>query len=693
MKFEERLAELINEADVPDELSPQNIALMLKEKSAQSRKNAEHRNIKSAQNVSAQRRTIVMRTAIATAACAVFAVGMWAYNDNRANQEQLEAPISYEATSPDSYDALFKIYTGITLNEDDASNLDSDKTIDETSVSDTESTGQPITTDPEKETAVNDSSAYGFIDYGEGNISDADAVKSDENYIYCLKGSTLYVISKETMEVVSEIESTLNSPIEMHIDGDSLILISTETEEIQVVGAVPSVGTEPIQTEQTDEASDESNNSDLTDDAASDDKASPASDSIGESAIPGADNAKRKNVVVDIYDVSDPAKLVHKTAYKQNGSYTSSKIVDGMLYTISDYSDYRVKPLDTQADLDSFVPAYYFNGDKFYLAAEDIIVPSNANSTQYTVVSAINVAAEEASATVKAVLGSSKNVYCSVDTLYIVGVGKKDREYSIISAFDLSEGGIAYRASSSVEGAVLDQYSMNEYNGMFRLATKVTDANGGATLSVYVLDKSLNVVNSAGQIYSGENASAVRFEGNYAKVIDADGKSSVMVLDLLSYPPVQSQSFMGNSAYLYGYNENRLLGIGKSDDGSLTLTMYDSGTGLAVNNVVFGKDESSEIFSAALTDRRAVLIDTENSIVGVPSYSHTEFGTKNMYRIFVYDEENGFVQKGIIGYTDLDDSMIFRRAEISGDTLYVIGEGRIISARLSDMKVIGAYEY
>ena len=63
MKFEERLTELMNEVDVPDELSPQNIALMLKEKSSQSKMEAEHRNIKSAPSISAQRRTIIMRTA------------------------------------------------------------------------------------------------------------------------------------------------------------------------------------------------------------------------------------------------------------------------------------------------------------------------------------------------------------------------------------------------------------------------------------------------------------------------------------------------------------------------------------------------------------------------------------------------------------------------------------------------------
>ena len=357
---------------------------------------------------------------------------------------------------------------------------------------------------------------------------------------------------------------------------------------------------------------------------------------------------------------------------------------------VTAYSDYRVKPLDTQADLDSFVPAYYFNEEKYYVAAADIIVPSYANSTDYTVVSAINVGSDDITPTVKAVLGSSKNVYCSAETLYIAGVGRKDKEYTVISAFDLSDGGIIYKSSGSIEGAVFG-HSMNEYDGMFRIATKITDETGGTSVSVYVLDEALQVVNGAGKLLPDGNAASVRFEESYARVIDENGESAI-VIDLSSNPPTLVQSLLGSSAYLYSYSEDMLLGVGKSDDGGLTLTMYDGTTGLAVNGIIFGND-GTEKKSAALTDRRAVLIDSESDIIGVPAYCYNEFGTQNIYYVFVYDETAGFVQKGVIEYVDVDDSMIFLRGSVSGDTLYVMSMGRVISARLSDMKIIDYYEY
>ncbi|MDE7279298.1 MAG: beta-propeller domain-containing protein, partial [Oscillospiraceae bacterium] len=413
----------------------------------------------------------------------------------------------------------------------------------------------------------------------------------------------------------------------------------------------------------------------------------------GKSAIPEKASAvSRTNAVVDIYNISDPANPTHTTAYKQNGSYVSSKIADGVLYLVTAYSDYRIKPLDTMEDLDSFVPAYYLNGEKRYLAAEDIIIPGGAASTDYTVVSAINTNSADVTASVKAVLGSSNNAYCSADTLYVVGEGKTTREYSIISSFGLSDGGITYRSSGSIDGKILGHQSMNEYDGLFRIAAEITDEDGRSSVSVYVLDKSLTVVNSAGQLFPNGNASAVRFERNYARIIDGESGESVIVLDLSTTPPTLAQSLMGNSAYLYGCSDDMLLGVGKSQDGGLTLTMYNSETGLALNGTVFG-GENDETFSNALTDRRAVLVDKENKLIGVPAYSHNEFGTKNSYYVFTYDENGSFTQKGVIEYLDVDDSMAFRRGSISGDILYVISSGRIISARLSDLKIIGTYEY
>ena len=716
MKFEERLNELLNEVEVHDELSPQNIAKMLKAEKAQSKQGARYKDTKPAPSVIAQRRTIIMRTAAATAACAAFAAGMLIYNSSREEQITFEDRPHYEAVppvNPDSYDDLYNIYTDISLNEgtNKSDGYGSDVAIgDETNAGE-----QPIEySETEPKETLPDLSAYDFTDYGL-NVSEADIVKCDGDYMYCLKDNTLYIVSLETMEVISIIESELNPPVEIYIEGDSVILISKETEEIQVISS----GTDKAAAD----SSEAGNLPPASDVPANDaDIIQPAEYSSGfaEEQLPydktGLDmqaedseflrggtggtggnrgtggSTNRMNTLVDIYDVRDPAFPMHTISYKQNGSYIASRLVEGQLYMVTAYSDYRVKPLDTQDDLDGFVPAYYINGEKIFLAPQDITVPAGANSTDYTVISAINVSGDF-SAAVKAVLGSSSNVYCSADTLYTVGVGKKDTEYSIISAFDLSESGIRYRTSGSVEGTFLSRNSMNEYNGNFRIAAKTTDENGVSSVSLYVLDRDLTVVNSAGRLLPTRNVTSVRFEGNYARLFEDGGKTTSVVIDLSYSPPSMTQSPIVSSAYLYSYQDNRLLGVGKAQEGAgMTLTMYDSESGVMLGSVTFAENER-EIFSKVLTDRRAALVDSENGIIGIPVYSHNEFGTKNSYYVYTYDDSVGFISKGVIEYVDIDDSLAFERGEVSGGNLYVISSGRIISARASDLKIIGVYEY
>lgn len=668
MRFEEKLNELINQEEIPDELLPKNIARMLKAQSEQPKMITEHRKMKNAPNASAQRRTIIMRTAAAAAACAVFAAGMLAYNGNRDNK--LDEQITYEAVSPDSYDELYKIYTGIPLNGDGSGNTEYK--------------------DGDNVQVVEDFSAYNIADSGGEKITAPDIVKSDGNYMYCLKGNTLYIISLATMDVISEIQSKLDSPIEIYVDGDRVILISGETEEIQIVdngdnenAEIPAAASD-VPANGADTQQSAYGNSDTDTAAVPNEKMSSENlNGHGESAIP----ASRTNTIVDIYSISDAAAPLHIESYKQNGSYTASKLVNGTLYTVTDYSDYRVKPLGSQADLDSFVPAYYIDGEKFFLKAADITVPTSASSTDYTVISAVDV--NSGLIQVRAVLGSGGNVYCSEDTVYTSGSWKKDKEYSVISAFDISGGSISYRASGAIEGIVLGQQSMNEYNGKFRIASEITDENGAKSVSVYVMDETLTVINSAGQLVTDENVDFVRFEENYARLFRNGKKQALAVLDLASNPPTMNRLPVCSPTFLYSYGEERLFGIGETD-GAVVLSMYSKENGLMLNETAVSDGEA---YSAALSDRHAVLVDEATGTIGVPIYSYNEFGTQNSYYVYSYDETAGFVRKGVIEYIDIDDSMIFKRGEIIGDTLYVISEGRIISARLSDIKVIGSYEY
>lgn len=670
MTFEERLNELIDEVEVPDELSPENIALMLKAKTTQSKMEAEHINIKSAPSVHAQRLRMIKMTAASVAACAVIGTGLIAYNSQNGNNVgTIDETIEYNAISPNDYDDLYSIYTGIYFSaEPEQTDKDNAPEADENNGDVPAISDAPT----EPEDTLSELSAYDFQGAAKGLANDADIVKTDGTNLYCISGGKLYIVSLDTMEIVSVIENKLSPPVELYIDGDRLILVSKENEEIQIV-------------ESSSSSSQLTTSDSVVPAAGSDTSSMDEKNAVSDRT----ESVNRTNVAVDIYDLKDKSNPKLTTSYKQNGKYTSSKLVDGVLYLVSDYSDYRTAPLSEGASLDSFVPAYSLDGTRHFVAPEDIMVPANANSTDYTVVAAIGCTSDSPEVTVKAVLGTSRNVYCSADTLYTVGVGRSSSgvDYSIITSFDLSKGtGITYKASSSVAGKVISKYSMNEYNGDFRIATEISDENGVST-SVYVLDGDLKVINSAGALLNGQTVSAVRFEDTFASLFTSDD-TPALVIDLASNPPVQSQSLANTSAYLYGYSDDKLCGIDKKADGNgLTLTMYDADNGLMLHSIDFA-DDIGEAFSKALTDRRAVLID--DGMVGIPVYSYSEFGVNNLYYVFTYDDEVGFALKGRIEYVDLDDSAVFERAAVSGDMLYIFSEKKVVSVRLGDFKVAGS---
>ena len=69
----------------------------------------------------------------------------------------------------------------------------------------------------------------------------------------------------------------------------------------------------------------------------------------------------------------------------------------------------------------------------------------------------------------------------------------------------------------------------------------------------------------------------------------------------------------------------------------------------------------SEAFADAVINRKALLIDSTNNIIGVPTVSGDQYGIKNYYYVFSYDETKGFIAKGILDYSDVDKNCEFNR--------------------------------
>lgn len=648
MSFEKDLRKAVESIDIPEELLPVNIEAMLRNADRSAQKNTSA-DIDRSEKITAKKtnRTIIMRTIAAAAACIALAGGFAAVRQQTAKPVDIESEINYEAVQVQSYDELYSIYTGIYLNSEAnsetaaAENGDGVEIItDDTAITDvpaaTETT-PAITEAPAEDTSRKN------IDAVCSDFSDADIVKSDDSFIYYICGGTLYVVSKDNMAVKQEI-TTENPPFEMYVRGSSLVLVSEE-------------------------------------------KAS------GDKSEDGRDHT---NVVIDIYTISSDS-LTHIKTYKQNGEYNSARIDDnGVLYLVTGYFNYRGAPLDENADLDNYVPGYYIDGEKHYVAAEDITVPQGANNTDYTIISSVK-CSEPVNISVKAVLGSNANAFCSDDTLYVAFSGIKDgKSYTAVTSFAISESGLSYKASGTVEGELISRYSMAESEGGFRIACRSFDENGMAVTDIYTLDSSLAVISKAEGLLPGVIIGSVKFDGNYASLIENNRTDASLVVDLDQSAPVENaETKCFIAPYVSKLSDGLMAGITACEDenggyNGLRLELYSADSGEKISETVFAR--FPKVQSPALSDKKAMLIDTDSKIVGIPVSSVNEFGVKNQYFVFGYDE-NGFTQKGVFEYNDIDDSYTFERAVVTDGVLYIIGSGRMVSVDLDDMTVADTFVF
>ena len=167
------------------------------------------------------------------------------------------------------------------------------------------------------------------------------------------------------------------------------------------------------------------------------------------------------------------------------------------------------------------------------VASNDICVMENPTSVSYVVASSVNTRTEDAAVNTKAVLGSGGIIYCSTESLYVLGTSYSTSEQTEILKFALNSGKIRYITKQTVSGRTLNQFSADEYNGFFRIATTGFDTQTGQTSNnVYLLDSNLKQVGAITGLAKGENIYSVRFVGDTGYVVTFRQTDPLFVLDL-----------------------------------------------------------------------------------------------------------------------------------------------------------------
>ena len=534
-------------------------------------------------------------------------------------------------------------------------------------------------------------------------VDEADIVKTDGEYLYVISGNSIVIVKAYPPEETKVLyQMKLNGTLrEIFINGDRLVVFEDEfgfydpyiLEQSQPLERVSFA---PYQTPRT---------------------------------------------FIKVYDISNRTSPVSTRNVSLDGSYLDSRMIGNYVYTVMS------QPICYYNDSEVGLPKIYSNNGIKEVPASQIYY---ANVTdyfyEYTIIVAVNVQDDVQEPTLKSfLLGTTTSMYVSMNNIYITfpkwayvtSPGQwgyvNEGEKTSIHRIHIENGLIEYVASGEVPGYLLNQFSMDEYNGYFRVATSTGDVWGGSSRNhVYVLDINLNIVGSLEDLAPGERIYSARFLGKRCYLVTFKKVDPLFVIDLSDpfNPQVLGQlKISGYSDYLHPYDDNHVIGIGKeaveAEEGNFAWYQGVKISFFDVSDVENPKEIGKYIIgdrgtdSPVLSDHKALLFDKSKSLLvipvlvaeideekypyGVPSSTYGDFVWQGAYVFDMSLSETPLVLRGRIthlenatalmksGYYFESDYSVKRSLYIE-NVLYTISEKKIKMNSLENLDEINEVE-
>lgn len=464
-------------------------------------------------------------------------------------------------------------------------------------------------------------------DYSQTNVQvagvdEADVVKTDGTYLYIISNQKVRIVSAvppESMAEVSviDLEEGSFTPSDLYVDGNRLIVVGQRS--------TPYTGGPHIMMEKR---------------------------AVHSMIWPGPwyDTQKAE---VRIYDVTDRSKPTLERKVAVDGSIAATRRIEDNLYLIVN-NPLRwggPEPIPLRATEEDLLPTFE---DSKRAALEpvarcgDVSILPHPTSPQYMTVAVVPLRSPNAEVKRTVVLGNAENIYASLSNLYVAntqwsyhwGSHQQDTtERTELFRFAFTPEGVELRAEGSVPGHLLNQFSMDEQENAFRIATTINQTWRGpetaqkpSTNNLSVLNLALERVGGIEDIAPGEQIYSVRFLGERAYMVTFQQIDPFFVIDLRDthHPRILGKlKIPGYSDYLHPYDENHVIGFGKE------AVEAKGGTGFAwyqgmkmalfdvsdvqnpkeLHNMVVG-DRGTE--SPLLHDHRALLFEKDHDLLAFP---------------------------------------------------------------------------
>lgn len=343
-----------------------------------------------------------------------------------------------------------------------------------------------------------------------------------------------------------------------------------------------------------------------------------------------------------IYDISNPLSPVLEKELFQDGSYESSRMVDGKLYLMS-RRYMNIDRIDLERE-ESFIPQI---GGKC-VTPDKVDMASENEEGCYQVLSSVDVASGDY-IDKKAVLGGGGQIYVSEKSIYLVdGLFWDDENRTILLKYSYEEGKLKKEAEGKIKGHLKDDYAVDERDGYLRAVTTYYNKRGTEKNAVYILDDQLKKTGQIENIAPKESVYAVRFMGDLVYFVTFEQTDPVFVADLSkpSAPEIIGElKLPGFSCYLHPIGDDLMVGIGAIDDEEegVKLSLFDTSDPKNIKEIhkkVLKEYEYSEV----MENPNALFIDADRQLLGFSAgqeYDRIKFD----YLVYEVDRDKGFVQK------------------------------------------------
>ena len=481
---------------------------------------------------------------------------------------------------------------------------------------------------------------YSRTDEQVQGVEEGDIVKTDGKYIYTVEqttfGVTIHLIEPNgnNSKEIGSIELKDMDCFELYIYGTKIIAIGTAWGDGQ--GMV--YKTYDLEYERID-----------GDTAASDDVS--AEDS-------------RIKTTISIIDISDPTSPKEIKSHTQSGSFNTSRLRDGYLYTFTEDSYYSTTPYE-KSKPESYIPT----ADGSTVTPDRIKRAGDDDTNNYMVMTSIDLASPESFTDTMAVLGGGATYYVSTENIYISRI--PDNYYSMgndtvkttLSKFSYKNGHMEKIADAKFRGVISDSYYMHEYQGNLNFLYTSFDFRTGETVNgLCIVDEKLEKLGELRNIARGEQIYASYYMDNMAYFVTYRNTDPVFAVDISdpTKPEYKSElKLPGYSEYLHSLGDDTLIGIGygaakNSDwDDTTKISLMEIGEDHVVKELSKTMMEQASTNIAGV-NHKAVFIDEERGLIGFGLSNGFSDDDPNAY----YTEDENYITDRYVVYKRKGDKLV-----------------------------------